>query len=233
MRTSLRAAIPAVVALALVAGCSDDGDDPAESGTTVPTTESTTTTTAPDDETTTSTSTTVAAPEDDPVAAAQEFLDQVFPANTATLGEFAQGDARSGEIEVLRPAEGGGTANVASTLLLRLDENDEWEVIGAVQPAITIESPENAATIPPGRTAVSGVGRGFEGTLVARAFADDGTQVAEAIGAGGSQAESLPYEVFLDLSGVETGTEVVIVVAGGTGLEGDPGEFAAIRVTVG
>jgi hypothetical protein len=38
--------------------------------------------------------------------------------------------------------------------------------------------------------------------------------------------------VSLDLSAAPSATELVVVVAGGTGLEGDPGEFAAIRVTI-
>ena len=157
-------------------------------------------------------------------------MDVHFPGHRATLGEFQQGDSQSGEIEVLRPNEGGGTANVASTLLLRLDEGG-YQVIGAVSPNVTIDSPENGGHVGAAPTTVSGVGRGFEATLVATAFVD-GEEIATAIGTGGAQAEPVPYEIELDLTTAPSGSEVVIVVAGGVGLEGDPGEFSAVRVTV-
>ena len=230
-----RFAAAALAAAALLGACSGDDDEgpvvdeTGTSSTTTSTTEATTTTEGGEQPSTTST--TEAAPEADPLEAAQTFMDVVFPGNTAVIGEFAQGDAQSGEVPVLRPNEGGGAANLASTLLLRLD-GTEWQVIGAVNEFVTIEAPENGAEVPLGPLTVSGAGRGFEATLVARALDLEGGEVASAVGTGGAQAEPVPYEVTLDLAPAGGSAELVVVVAGGTGLEGDPGEFSAVRVTV-
>ena len=227
-----RFAIACALALALGA-CSDDDDGDAVSTTTTEAAEDTTTTSttaASSSSTTETTGTTQPPAGGDPVAAAEEFMDVHFAGHRASFGEFRQGDPQSGEIDVLRPNEGGGTANVAATLLLRRDGVD-FEVIGAVNPNVTIDSPQNGDNVAAGPTTVSGAGRGFEATLVATAFAD-GEEVAQAIGTGGAQAEPVPYEIELDLTPAASGTELVLIVAGGTGLEGDPGEFSAVRVTV-
>jgi hypothetical protein len=225
-------AVTAVAALALLGACSDDSDDDA-----APSEETTTTATtavpgteepgAPGEETTTTLSPTgFGTPEE----AAEAFMATFFPDSTATLGEFQQGDNRSGEMEVLRPNEGGGTANVAATLLLRIDDFDNWQVFAAVNPFVTIEEPEAGIEVRRAPLTVSGVGRGFEANLNIRAMDLDGVEVAQAIGTGGSAAEPLPYAVELDLSEVSPVTPLLIVTSGGVGLEGDPGEFAAIRV---
>lgn len=220
----------ALAAVALVGACGDDTDS-ADTGTTVPTTEAPTTSTSAAETTTTpsTTSDDVAAAAS---AAAEAFLAAHFPGSTATLSAFRQGDARSGEVEVFRPTEGGGPGASASTLLLRLDESDEWQVFAAVNGAITITAPEQDAAVPAEPLAVAGEGRGFEATLVVRAFDAAGEIVAEAIAMGGAFEASEPYEATLDLSGVAPGTPLLLLVAGGTGLDGDPGEFSAFRITV-
>ena len=226
-------AVVGLAALALLGACSDDddgGDDAASTTTTeadaTTTTTATTATTAP-----TTASTEQPATDNDPHDAAEAFMIRHFPGTNAALGDFQQGDSQSGEVEVFRPREGGGTANLASTLLLRLVDSGEWVVIGAVNPNVTIESPENGGEVPVGPVTVSGSGRGFEATIVGRAFDADGEVLAEGVGNGGAQAEPLPYELELDLSGAESGSELVIIAAGGVGLENDPGEFSAVRVT--
>jgi hypothetical protein len=228
MRGIARIAALGAVSVVLLGACGDD-DDASETGTSSTTTTTAATTTTEEAPSTTTSAAPVAS---DPVAAAQAFLDTHFPGNGATLSEFRQGDSQSGEIQVLRPAEGGGTANLASTLLLRLDAADEYRVIGAVNPNVTIDVPGNGTTVPAEPLTMSGVGRGFEALLVARAYDGDGRMVAEATGTGGAQAEALPYEIVLDLSAVSPGIELTIILAGGVGLENDTGEFAAVVVTV-
>lgn len=234
MRLS-RTAAALLAAAALLGACGDDSDEPAETGdtpTTTSTTEPETTTSAPEEQGTTSTEGTGEGElQETAEAAAEAFLALLFPDATATVGELREGDPTSGEIDVLRPAEGGGTANVAATLLVR-NEGDGWRVIGAVSEGVTIGVPENASEVAAGPLTVSGTGRGFEGALVARAVAADGTVLDQQAGQGGSMAELEPYELTLDLSGAEPGSQVWAVVNGGTGLEGDPGEFAAVLLTV-
>ena len=134
-----------VLVAVLLAGCGDDATDESATSTTTSTstsdgsstpstTASTTASSEPTSESTTSTSgststtgaTTLEQPAiwpaadvvfDSPEAAASDFVSKVFgvPPN---LGSFQQGDSRSGEIEVLSPAEDAGTA-IRSVLLLR------------------------------------------------------------------------------------------------------------------
>lgn len=223
-----RLAALALAGASVLAACGGDDVDVAETG------DAPTTTEAPEESSSTttssSTSTTAAAdPADAATDAAEAFLAAHFPGTAATLSEFRQGDNRSGEIDVVRPGEGGASQLVASTLLLRQDDTDAWQVFAAFNANVTITEPaqDDIVTSP---LTVSGTGRGFEGTLVARAF-DGGEVVAEGVGMGGALETPEPYEIELDLASVEPGTELVVVVAGGTGLEGDPGEFSAVRVT--
>lgn len=225
-----------IVAALGVAACGDDDDDDAA----VTTATGITTTSAP-----ASTTTTAPAEElppvlfpangqvlDDPLAAAEGFLDLYFPGTAATLGPYQGGDARSGEIEVLRPTEGGGPGNVAATLLVR-QFGEGWYVFAAVNPNVTIDEPESGAVLSTGEpVTVSGRGRGFEATLVVRAVDRVGGEtVAQAVAQGGAFAEPEPYSVDLDLSGCACDDRpLAVVVTGGTGLELDTGEFAAVPV---
>ena len=249
-----------VLVAVLLAGCGDDATDESATSTTTSTstsdgsstpstTASTTASSEPTSESTTSTSgststtgaTTLEQPAiwpaadvvfDSPEAAASDFVSKVFgvPPN---LGSFQQGDSRSGEIEVLSPAEAGGTA-IRSVLLLRqLGPDDGWFVLAAVGDN-TITSPASASEVAAGPVDVSGEGRGFEGLLVIEAFTAGSTTLLDQQQAQGGSAEATePYSVTLDLSGASTGDTVLILVRGGVGLETDTGEFSAIPVTIG
>ncbi len=170
-----------------------------------------------------------------PEAAAADFVQAVLGVPPA-LGEFQQGDSRSGEMDVYSKGPGGpGTPVVRSTLLLRqLGSHDGWFVIAAVNPSEAIASPVSGAEITPGPLTVQGVGRGFEANVVVRAFVAEqgGAELDREITQGGSAEQPLPWTVTLDLSGAAPGTVVTLLVRGGTGLETDPGDFAAIPVVV-
>lgn len=243
--------IALLMSLLLGAGltaCGDDDDDP---GTTTTTEGDTTTTTAApttttSDGTTTSTSQVPAATQpavwpvpgagfDTPEAAAEDFVSTVLGV-APVLGPFQAGDARSGEIEVLSPGEGGeGTPLPRGRLLLRqLGPDDGWYVLAAVSEGASIEMPETGADVPPGPVSVQGQARGFEGTVVVSAFpaGDAAVTLAEEITQGGPFGEPEPYDVTLDLSAAEPGGVVALLVRGGTGLASDPGDFAALPVVV-
>jgi hypothetical protein len=171
-----------------------------------------------------------------PEQAAEDFVAQVLGV-PPELGPFMAGDSRSGEIEIFSPGEGGpGSRVVRSLLLLRqLGPDDGWFVTAAVDDHVTIESPTSAATVPAAPLEVRGLGRGFEATIIVKAFvAGDPTLVVEpVIAMGGALETPEPYSASVDLSAVPAGTTVLVLVRGDTGLETDPGEFSAVPVVIG
>lgn len=235
---SIRALVPAVAVVALLAaGCgSDDG-----TSTDTTTTSSTTTTT---EATTTTEPVGLEQPAiwpaadvvfDTPEAAAADFVTQVLDVPPG-LGEFQQGDSRSGEIELLSLGEGGGTPVVRGVILLRqLGPDDGWFVIGVANDNASITAPEAGATVAAGPLQVEGLARGFEANVNVRAFVagDATTDLDQQITMGGAMGTPEPISVTLDLSGASTGDVVTIVVRGGVGLETDPGDVGAIAVVIG
>lgn len=168
-----------------------------------------------------------------PQDAAADFVEQVLGAGE--IGDFRQGDATSGEVDVVFGGEGGGQSIVRSTLLLRsFGAELGWFVIAATNPNAAVTAPGAGATVPAGPLTVEGVGRGFEGAVVVRALRAGTTEVlAEVPTQGGAQADPAPFSVQLDLGGAQPGDVVVLLVQGGVGLETDPGDVGAIPVVVG
>ena len=171
---------------------------------------------------------------DTPEAAAEDFVSQVLEV-PPELGEFEQGDARSGEIEVFSPGEGGGTRVARGRLLLRqLGADGGWFVLAAVNDNAAITSPEAGADVPAGPLDVEGRARGFEANVVVSAFVAGGAaaELDRAVTQGGALETPEPFTVSLDLSGASPGDVVTLLVRGGTGLETDPGDFGAIPVVI-
>lgn len=173
-----------------------------------------------------------------PEEAAADFVSAVliFDGDPA-LGEFQQGDARSGEIAVLFAGETGDLDPPLENGLLLLRQiapTDGWYVIAATSDGAVIDTPAALEEVPAGTVTVAGEGRGFESTLVVSAFppGDDDAAFDQQIGAGGAFGDNEPYSVDLDLSGASPGDVVAILVHGDTGLGSDPGTFAAIPVVI-
>lgn len=234
MRAS-RICVVLLATITLAAGCGDDDPSP-----------TTATASSAGGTTTTASSSAPAAAQqpaiwpkagvvfDTPEEAAEDFRVKQLE-GTGVLGDFQQGDSRSGEIDVLSKPEGGGTAVVRSRLLLRqLGPDDGWFIIAAVNDNVTITVPEEGDEVPAGPLTVSGKARGFEANVVVEASAagDATTAFDQAVTSGGAFETPEPYTVTLDLSGATPGTVVTVLVRGGTGLETDPGEFSAIPVVI-
>jgi hypothetical protein len=168
-----------------------------------------------------------------PEEAAADFVSSVFGVEPA-LGEYRAGDQRSGEIDVLYAGAEVSTPQVRSGLLVRkLTPTEGWFVLGGSTDAISITAPVASATVARGPLTVTGSGRGFEGTLNVSAFpiGDASAPIDTAIAQGGALEAPEPFSVTLDLSSAAPGT-VVVLVRGDTGLDGDPGEFTVIPITV-
>lgn len=111
---------------------------------------------------------------DDPVALAQTFATEVLGFVDPVMGELAQGDSRSGEVEVRGFAEGRPTV-----VLVRQLEDDTWFVIGAVVESIRLDVPEQGATLTSPQ-ALEGAAMAFEGHVAVRLYVDgDPEPVAE------------------------------------------------------
>lgn len=169
-----------------------------------------------------------------PEEAAADFVVQVLGVPPA-LGEFVQGDSRSGEIEVMSPGEGGGTPSPRAVLFLRqLGPASSWFIIGAGSDGASITTPETLDEVPAGLVTVEGVARGFEASMMVSAYIAGNPEVlTQQHTMAGTMEEAGPFSVQLDLSSVAPGTVVMLMVRGGVGLETDPGEFSAIPVVIG
>lgn len=170
-----------------------------------------------------------------PEEAAEDFVTEVLGV-PPTLGEFQQGDSRSGEIEVFSPGEGDAGIRVARGLLLlrQLGPANGWFVLAAPNDNASITAPASMDEVAAGPLTVGGRARGFEGNVVVTAFeaGDARAELGQVITQGGAFESPEPFSVTLDLSGATPRGTVVLLVRGGTGLETDPGDFGAIPVVI-
>jgi hypothetical protein len=103
----------------------------------------------------------------DPVLAAAGFAEFVG-FDEPIVGEFMQGDARSGEVEI-RPTPTGP----ATTVFVRQLEDDHWWVLGSASGEIRLDAPEPGETVgTPVR--VIGAANAFEGHVSVTIVEDDG-----------------------------------------------------------
>lgn len=238
IRRCSRLLLAAVAAGVLVVGCGDDATTDTTTTTDKTTTTDARTTTEPAVTTTTAPAaiqpavwpapaTTFASPQE----AARSFVETVLGV-PAVLGEFQQGDSRSGEMTVLSPGEGGGVAVERGVLLLRqLGSDDGWFVLAAVNDVPTIDVPDTPVPAAPLR--VTGTAIGFEATIIISAWLPGAAEPLDRqVTQAGEMGVAGPYDVQLDLSAAPAGSTVAIVVTGGVGLETDPGDFAAVPVTI-
>jgi hypothetical protein len=200
-------------ALSLVAACGDDGSDTAS---TDPSTTSTTTTTS------TPTTTSEPAPSDttpvvwppadgsisydDPVAAATGFAVDLVGFTDPVVGEFRQGDNRSGEVEVRPTASGPATI----VLVRQVGSDDTWSVIGATTESIvpTTPAPGDEVRSP---VQLAGTSTAFEGNVLVEVVARRaGDPLGSGFVTGGSMGEMGPFAGELAFSGADTDDGAVV-----------------------
>jgi hypothetical protein len=233
------AAIAAVVVGALVLTGGDD-DDPvvSEDTTTTTTTESTTTTTESTTTTTIGFQTvdpavpvfpdpTTSQRFDAPEPAALAFITDLVGFTSPVMGEFAQGDSRSGEIEVRPFADGAPT-----TVLLRQLEDDTWFVIGATTDSIRLETPASGDTISSPQS-LAGMAYAFEGTVDVRLYVD-GTQepVGQTFVTGRGDGVLGDFTGTLEFTNPGGATHGNLVLTSGGGEDGAPIAAQVIRIAL-
>jgi hypothetical protein len=127
---------------------------------------------------------------DDPVAAATSFAVDYLGFTDPRVGDFQAGDSRSGEV----PVRAGAVGPTTVVLVRQLTEDDTWWVLGAAAENITIESPDQGATVSSPLT-VAGTALAFEGTVDVELRADDhGEPIATDFVTGSGGPEPGPFE---------------------------------------
>jgi hypothetical protein len=127
---------------------------------------------------------------DDPVAATLSFVTELVGFTDPLVGEFAQGDTRSGEVEVRSTPDGP----VTTVAVRQLGEADTWWVVAADTDEIVIEQPGVAQAVS-SPVAVSGRASAFEGTVEVRLHQDGQLDpLATGVFTGGATGELQPYE---------------------------------------
>jgi len=162
---------------------------------------------------------------DDPVAAATAFITDLVGFSAPVVGEFAQGDSRSGEVEVRGFAEGQPTV-----VLVRQLEDDTWFVIGATTESIQLAIPAAGDTITSPQ-ALTGMAYAFEGTVHVRLYVD-GVQepIAETFVTGRGDGELGDFQGELEFTNDINASHGVLVLTSEGGEDGAPIAAQVIRV---
>ena len=172
---------------------------------------------------------------DDPVEATRSFVQAAFGVADPDLSGFAPQGPDGGQVSVARLGEDGQPAvrsGIASVVSLRRLDGVHWFVTGAAQPStMRIDSPASVADVVSPLT-VTGVGGGFEGTVVvelrSRSAAAD-VLAQEPTIAGTNEVE--PFSV--DLTFVASPQVAVLVARDDPGIDGGVPSFAAVPVRLG
>lgn len=191
---------------ALLVACGDDGGDSTSDGSS--TTASTTTSS------TTSTTTTVPATTgqvvwppadgsvtyDDPVAAATGFATELVGFTDPVVGEFQQGDNRSGEV----PVRAASNGPVTTVLVRQLGDDGSWSVLGASTEQIVPTTPAAGATVT-SPAQLAGTSTAFEGTVqVAVHGRVAGDPLGTGFVTGGSMGDMAPFDSTVEFSAPTT-----------------------------
>ncbi len=162
---------------------------------------------------------------DAPEALVAAFATEVVGMTDPIVGDFAQGDSRSGEVEVRGFAGGAPT-----TVLVRRLEDDTWFVLGAVTASIQPDQPAAFATVV-SPLALTGAASAFEGTVQVTMFADGTDAPVGATFVTGAGDMLGPYEGEIEFT--TPGAFGWLLYTSEVGEDGAPIEFAAVRLRFG
>lgn len=213
----------AVAAIAIWATGDDDGDDGATDATTTSAAGSPSTTEAP----TTSPPSTSALPTtappaegsntavwpwagspqrfDDPVAAARSYALDFVGFTNPVIGEFMQGDSRSGEVEV-RPSSDGP---VTTVFVRQVSDDDSWWVLGSATANIEVTEPSALSAIDSPVT-LKGRANAFEGNVNVEVRVDGAMEPLAEGFVTGQMGEMGPFDSTLEFPSPKGGWGAVL-----------------------
>ena len=141
------------------------------------------------------------------------------------VGEFQQGDARSGEVEVRAFPEGA-----PSLVLVRQLEDEAWYVIGVTTDSIVLTTPQIGDTLSSPQP-LEGQAYAFEGTVQVRLYAD-GVQepIGETFVTGRGDGVLGDFSGEIEFTNDTGATHGVLLLVSESGEDGSAIEVSAIRV---
>jgi hypothetical protein len=163
----------------------------------------------------------------EPVAAARGFATDFVGFTDPVVGEFMQGDSRSGEVEI-RPRDNGP---VTTVFVRQLGPDDTWWVLGSATGNIEVDEPDalDEITSP---LEVRGSALAFEGNVNVdiRVDGEDDPLFEGFVTGGGGEMASFDDDLDWDNPGEGSGAVVFKTISAE---DGQVWEAAVVRVTFG
>jgi hypothetical protein len=160
---------------------------------------------------------------DDPVEAATGFAGFVG-FDDPVVGEFMQGDSRSGEVEIRPTATGPAT-----TVFVRQLEDDRWWVLGSATENIRLDSPGAGEEVT-NPVLLTGAANAFEGHVSVTVIEDDGAVPVATGFVTGAMGEMGPFDSTLPLVRSPTHELGAVLLTTDSAEDGRLWEAAVIRV---
>ena len=164
----------------------------------------------------------------DPVDAARGFAESFLGFDEAVVGEFREGDSRSGEVEIRPTVDGPAT----TVFVRQLGPDDTWWVLGSATANIIVDEPEALCGVE-SPLELSGQALAFEGNVEVQVREDgiDESVVTSNVTGGGT--ELLPFDGSIDFEVDPSAESGALVFLTRSAEDGGPWEAVVIRVFFG
>ena len=140
-----------------------------------------------------------------PEAAALGFATQYLHMVNPVIGQFRQGDARSGEV----PVQPSMTGPITTVLVRELGTDNSWWVLGAGTAAINLTAPTwNAAITSP--VVLKGTSMAFEGTVQTQVRDDNNAPLGKGYVTGGTTSMG-PFSGLLAFAKTSTKYGAIVI----------------------
>lgn len=164
----------------------------------------------------------------DPVAAARGFAVEYVGFTDPVLGEFMQGDSRSGEVEV-RPVASGP---VTTVFVRQLGADDSWWVLGAATANIEVDRP-SALQVIASPVTLAGRADAFEGNVNVTLRVDGSDRPIVEHYVTGMMGELGPFNSDLAFPAQAAGARGAVVFRTLSAEDGSVWEAGVVRVSFG